>query len=85
MRVVVEVRVASLVGVDARVGHAGGGVVPPEEQPARRVRQRHAAAEHLEVHHVRRTLHKPALPFIYMYQLVNSHCLRRPNIIAWIS
>lgn len=51
------VRVAALVGVEAGVRDGGGGVVAPEEQLARRVRQRDAAAEHLEVDHVARCLH----------------------------
>lgn len=46
-------REAALIGVEAGVGDGGGRVVPPEEQLARRVRQRDAAAEHFEVDHHR--------------------------------
>lgn len=53
----VAVGEAALVGVESGVGERGGGVVPPEEQLARRVRQRDAAPEHLQVHHVRLALH----------------------------
>lgn len=53
---VVKMLVGPLIGVEAGVGDPCRRVVPPEEQLARRVRQRDAAAEHLEVHHVRRRL-----------------------------
>lgn len=49
----VHMREAALIGVEAGVGDGGCRVVPPEEQLARRVRQRDAAAEHLEVDHHR--------------------------------